>query len=408
MWGTPFPKILSALRLVTTDLKEKSRKLRRLLPLSIPTTNRARALARREDVETKPPPTGWVESPLSLAATLEAIAQVIRRYVVISPEGAWTLSLWVFHTHTWEAAEQTPYIAILSPTMRSGKSAVFDVLQPLVRSPFRVVDVTPASLFRATDQWRPTLLIDEADLLEKSRHLQAILNAGNRPGNPIPRTETIGGARVVVRYETYCPKALAGIEGVRMPLAATVLDRSIVIRLSRRLPEEQVERWRRRSYLAKVEPLVKALPSLAESCLDELACADPDLPPELNDRAQDAWEPLLAIAELAGDPWPERASKAALLLSAGSEEEREPNVLLLADIHTVFDCCGKERLPTRTLIQEIGQLDYGEFEGPLSPRELARYLKPFGIRSKKLRFGHETAQGYERRQFEETWRRYLT
>ena len=349
-----------------------------------------------------------MKTELSLAAALEEIAQLIRRYVVISPEGVWALALWVFHSHAFEAADQTPYLAVVSPTKRAGKSTLFDVLEPLVRTPFRVVDVTPACLFRAIDQWRPTVLIDEADLLERSPALQAILNAGNRPGNPIPRTEMVRGEPVVVRYQTFCPKAFAGIAGMRMPLPATVTDRSILIHLTRRLPEEQVERWRRRSYLAEVEPLANALPGLAESCLAELATAQPDMPAELNDRAQDAWEPLLAIAKLAGGPWPERARQAALLLSAGSEEGREPSVRLLADIRTVFDASAKEQLPTRTLIHEIAQLPDGEFEGPLSPRELAGYLKPFDIHPKKLRLGRETAQGYERRQFEETWRRYLT
>jgi len=114
------------------------------------------------------------------------------------------------------------------------------------------------------------------------------------------------------------------------------------------------------------------------------------------------------VVALAGGPWPKRGRQTALLLSAGSEEEREPSVRLLADIRTVFDVSTTERLRTTALINDIAQLNEGEFEGPLAPRELAAHLRPFDIRPKKFRFGLETAQGYERRQFEETWRRYLT
>ena len=36
---------------------------------------------------------------------------------------------------------------------------------------------------------------------------------------------------------------------------------------------------------------------------------------ELDDRAQDVWEPLLAIADVAGDDWPQAARRAAIELS---------------------------------------------------------------------------------------------
>jgi hypothetical protein len=39
----------------------------------------------------------------------------------------------------------------------------------------------------------------------------------------------------------------------------------------------------------------------------------------LNDRAADNWEPLFAIADLAGDEWPRLARTAAVKLSADSE-----------------------------------------------------------------------------------------
>jgi hypothetical protein len=51
-----------------------------------------------------------------------------------------------------------------------------------------------------------------------------------------------------------------------------------------------------------------------------IAEAQPSIPESLNDRAAEIWEPLLAIADLAGEEWPELASQAALRLSAGDEE----------------------------------------------------------------------------------------
>lgn len=44
---------------------------------------------------------------------------------------------------------------------------------------------------------------------------------------------------------------------------------------------------------------------------------------------------------------------------------------------------------------------------PLTPTQLARLLKPFGIAPRgTIRIGAKTAKGYHRDQFAEAWRRY--
>jgi len=51
----------------------------------------------------------------------------------------------------------------------------------------------------------------------------------------------------------------------------------------------------------------------------------------LNDRAQDNWEPLLAIVDVAGGTWPEIARKAAIVISGGADEATTIGNELLAD-----------------------------------------------------------------------------
>ncbi|MGW8360651.1 DUF3631 domain-containing protein [Streptomyces wedmorensis] len=67
-----------------------------------------------------------------------------------------------------------------------------------------------------------------------------------------------------------------------------------------------------------------------------------DLTPKMpvEDRAADTWEPLIAIADLAGGPWPE-AARAACLAMANHEAEQDQdhsalNIRLLADIRRAF------------------------------------------------------------------------
>jgi Protein of unknown function (DUF3631) len=67
-----------------------------------------------------------------------------------------------------------------------------------------------------------------------------------------------------------------------------------------------------------------------------LTDAEPELPDELSDRMQDVWEPLLAVAELAGDEWANRARTAAVdLYRKRDEDEQSIGRRFHADIRAV-------------------------------------------------------------------------
>ena len=71
---------------------------------------------------------------------------------------------------------------------------------------------------------------------------------------------------------------------------------------------------------------------LARFVLDNqvtIGAADIEPPEELHDRAADNWRPLMAIGEVAGGPWPERARKAALVLEDAEQAVEDLCVELL-------------------------------------------------------------------------------
>lgn len=335
---------------------------------------------------------------------LEELADFFRRFVILTPAQADTLALWAAHTHVFHLFAHTPYLAITSPTKRAGKTLLLSSLELLVARPWRVVDVTPAALFRKVADARPTMLIDELDASGVSAHLRSLLNAGFEKGGTIPRVETIAGERVVVEFSAYCPKAFAGIG---RPLPTTVADRSIPIRLQRRAPDEPVERFRVGTATAISTALRNELVVFLEGHTDHLANSDPAVPDELHDRTQDIWVPLMALAEVAGPAWVHRASHAALEVSAGIEEE-DPAVNLLADIRAVFETTAAAKLATAELLGELARLEDPHYDRETpDPARLARILREFGISPKTLRVGPRTPKGYERAQFEDAWRRYL-
>jgi DNA primase len=245
------------------------------------------------------------------AALLTDVEAFVRRFVVF-PSGAASAAttLWVAHTHAFDAAPATPYIAVTSPEKRSGKSRLQEVCQLLVRQPMRTVNTSLAVLFRAIDKNRPTLFLDETDTVfkmggEKAEELRGLINAGNRPGSPVLRT--VGDHFDIKAFEVFCPKMLSGIKD----LPDTVMDRSINIRIQRRKKTEPYEKFRERKVRPEAESLRQRLELWAAEAVPQLTDAEPEIPDELNDRAQDAWEPLIAIADHVGGEWPSRARAAA-------------------------------------------------------------------------------------------------
>ena len=82
-----------------------------------------------------------------------------------------------------------------------------------------------------------------------------------------------------------------------------------------------------------------SLPARARSPRSRGAAAEdarPMLPEELDDRAWDGVEPLLAIADLAGGDWPLAARAACVELYGGRQlEDESTGIRLLADIHAI-------------------------------------------------------------------------
>lgn len=341
---------------------------------------------------------------------LDAVVALVRCHVVISAEQRDAVALWAAHTHAFDAADATPYLSITSPEKRSGKTRLLEVLEQIVARPWLTGRITPAVLARKVDAEAPTLLLDESDAAFKSdkeyaETLRGILNSGHRRGGST--SCCVGqGANISYRdFSTFGAKAIAGIG----KLPDTVADRAIAIRLKRRAPHEVVARFRFREVKAKAKPLRDALARWATANVAALTDARPDIPVALDDRAADGWEPLLAIADLVAGDWPERARRAALVLSAGgAREDDSTGVRLLADVRELFKGNCMRSAVLATSLADLDAAPWGDWRGkPLDARGLARLLKPHGITPKKIRFGEATAQGYERADFEDAWTRYV-
>ncbi len=339
----------------------------------------------------------------------------IRKYVVLANEHqATAIALFVLHTWAFEAAHATPYLAVVSPDKRSGKTRLLELLVLLVRNGWRVSNPSAAVIYRRIELESPTVLLDEMDTIftrngEVNEALRGILNAGNRPGAHVSRCA--GDGHEPRDFNVYCAKVLAGIDNGRLP--DTIRDRAILIQMQRKRPEETVERFRPRDVEPQAEIFREHLEEWAAAHVDVLTNARPEWPDGLGDRAAEAWEPLFAIADLAAGDWPQRAREAAQALNASQEtQDDNDGTLLLAAIRDAF--ADGEVIPTRELLASINrdeELPFGELNRGrgMTAAQLARELRPFSIRPRSIRQnGNANHKGYHRDWFEDAWARYLS
>jgi hypothetical protein len=343
-------------------------------------------------------------------ALLTEIELVFRRHIVL-PQGAGeALALWVLHAWTMDCCDISPFLVLISPTKRCGKTSVLIILNYLTPRSELASNISASAVFRYVDEIRPTLLIDEADSFVKdNEELRGILNSGHtKTAAYVIRNVEMNGEHKPRRFSTWAPKAIATIRS----LADTLEDRSVVVTLQRKAPSAKVDRLRRRDSDEFACLRRKAARWAADNMRKLSEDPNPTIPDKLNDRAADNWRPLLAIADLAGGRWPSKAREAACRLS-GEGHDTALNVELLADIRfalgEVDDAISSADLVAKlTADPERPWSTWAKNDKPMTQRHLARLLAPFGIISQTVhRQGLPDARGYLRTWFEEAWAAYL-
>jgi putative DNA primase/helicase len=340
-----------------------------------------------------------------IATTLAAI---INTHTVLSDVAADVVALWALYTWVVDSFTISPRLAITSPTKGCGKTTLLRVLYRITRRPQRVGSITPAALFRLIELARPTVLLDETEkYLEDNSDTHALLNEGHAKGSEALRV--LGESNELRAFYVFC--AVAFCRNGRLP--DDLEQRSVVIEMKRRRAEEPLSELRE-DRPDQFLDVAKMCARWAEDNAALLVGADPDM--GTINRNADNWRPLFAIADLIGADWPQRIREAAALLMSRESESVGP--MLLADIRDIFDQRGTDRLASAEICEALASIEgrpwaewkasKGSTARPLSPNQLARLLRPFGIVTNlTIRIGQKTAKGYQHSQFEEVWARYI-
>ena len=357
----------------------------------------------------------WHE-PVSGGAIISELIGALRDHVILPDHAYLPVALWILHAHAHDAAQISPICAIISPEKRCGKTTLLSLLYELTPNPLLAANITAAAVYRAVEAWRPTLLVDEADtFLAEREELRGVINSGhNRRSAVVVRVVEVDGEQEPKKFSTWAPKAIAQIKD----LPDTLQDRSIAIRLRRKLPGEKVARFRadRVQHLSDIN---RRAARWAQDNLDALREMDVEAPTQIHDRAADNWRALLVIAERIGGEWPENARVAALAVE-GVDADAEPEmevtdgIRLLADCKEIFKDHGAAELSARQIIDDLCNADESHWADyrhgkAITEHAFAKLLKPYGIASKMATVGMNKGKKLWRREaFRDAWKRYLS
>jgi len=338
--------------------------------------------------------TAWPYS-VNGAALLQNMTNIVQRFTVLSIEQARACALWIAFTWFINEAKVAPMINITSPEKRCGKSTLLLVIESMVSKPLLASNISGAALFRSIELWTPTLLIDETDaFLNEKEELRGMLNAGHYRKTAFV-IRTVGDSHEPKKFMTWCAKVLCGIGKI----AHTLTDRSIVIELRRKLVNETVENIHLTDE-SEFAAIRQKLKRWYEDNSEQYRALRPVRIEGINDRAADNWQPLQAVAELAGGEWPRLCKHAAITLSGIEEETPSINVELLMDIAEVFHDRGVTKIFTANLLDALCQDEDKQWltwnrGKPITAHQVSKRLSEFGISPKDIRIGQDHKKGYE-------------
>ena len=198
-----------------------------------------------------------------------------------------------------------------------------------------------------------------------------------------------------------------------------MLDRSIVVNLTRRPPGASLAHWRDRDRTA-IEELRRKLGRWCEDNAANIVAglSGVTFPPGLHDRGRDAWEALLAIGDTAGSGWSGRGGRAwkacEHVTASTADEETGAREMLLADLRAIFEAEGwPEAIASSATLDRLTELEgrpWSEWRRgkALTARGLSSLLKPFGVQPRNHLFKTgKQLKAYFRADLEAHWKAYF-
>jgi putative DNA primase/helicase len=353
----------------------------------------------------------WAE-PVLTGPLLDMLSAHFTAHIILPPHGADTMALWTLHAWALDAAYASPFLLFTAPIWGCGKTRAMESLLFVVPRGIMSSNITPSAIFRYIDLHHPSLLFDEAETHLKREDTRGILDSGHtRLASFVIRNT--GDAHEPKLFSTWGPKVIGGLK----QMEPTIRDRSIIIPMKRKKKIETVVRTRNDTDAFKA--IRRQALRWANDNTAALKDAKTAMPGGLSDRAEDNWELLLSIADLAGPEWATKARAAALALSGGRDADDDSlGIQLLVAIKGLIDgmatTSSERRVSSQVIMDHLHKIEdgpwlaYGRMEKPISKKQIANLLRDFHIAPGSKRIGgNPNNRGYEFAAFKDVFDAYL-
>ena len=330
--------------------------------------------------------------------------ELISTHCVTTEHERTALVLWSLATCGYDHYRIFPRLLAISPERRCGKTTLLEVVAALCRNSIQASNLTPAIISRIKSiVCDPTLLIDEADTFIKNAdgNIKGLINSGHtKSGAQV--LKCVGDSHTPQVFDTWHPMVIASIGA----LEDTIMDRSIIINLRRKLPSENVQRlpidlsekwqgWRSMAFRWFIDNA---------AALNDSNQIEP--PPRGNDRAIDNWIPLFTLAKAIDETWYSRCEAAYQGLV--NEVEMELPTRLLSDIRNHLVKATNTRISSTNIFQSLMADETAPWaDMRLTQAKVASMLTPYNIKPRYMRIEGKILRGYESTQFEDAFERYL-
>jgi hypothetical protein len=349
----------------------------------------------------------WPE-PVTTKELLDDTLAQLRRYVVIHDEAA-AIIYAVTVPFAWihdEIATFSPILVIQGADSDVAKTLMCQIHALLTPRARMIVKPTGPSLYRLVDHAHPTLYIDNADkLLARDSDLADIVNSSWTRGITIPRVVD----KVVYEFDPFCFKTINGID-LLPHLDPATRTRCITTEMLPKLPGEKVTHLKHAVSDERFSTLRRKWMRWAIDNMAAIKDATPSMPAGFNNRLEENYVLLFAIADLAGGDWPKKVRAAAVKLS---REFNLPSLgrRLLAIFFDLFSKHG--RLLTSAQVEKALP-SYGDewanYRKPghaINAWEIAALLKPFKIQPDVIHPPGTSARGYDADWFAVPFKHYI-
>jgi hypothetical protein len=272
-----------------------------------------------------------------------------------------------------EIKKSTPYLLFLGP-WRSGKTRALEVFTALGHRALQVVDPSEASIFRIIEEFKPLLVIDEANVLDPN--ILAILAAAYRYGAVIPRVvDPDKGLDGIKMFKVFAFVVYASREQPRDDIysrSETVFCEKAVRQTKKLIDEEKAAALRTRWFAQRLRLYNQVRVNFTEFESED-------------GRMQELFSPLVVMSRLFGSPESERNIESygreietrVRALETTSEEAEVVEAVVKAVEERARDA------PEYLLNSEIINHLNGEWE----PRKLGKLMTRLGFRKVKLTGG---------------------